>query len=567
MSPHFPFSAVVGQEQLKLALILNAIDRKIGGVLISGSRGIAKSTLARGLADLPAIGSKHFVTLPLGATEEQLIGSLSLEKALQNQQIEFKAGLLAKADNGVLYVDEVNLLPDHLVDQLLDVAASGVNHIERDGISHQHTARFVLIGTMNPEEGELRPQLLDRFALCVELQEKLSTEERVLAVQRRIQFDNDPAVMTQAFNHAQSELNQKILSAQEQLSNVVLCTETQLMIAELCAEAGCEGLRADIAMQRAAKAYAAWLGETEVTASHIEVIADFVLCHRRHNETSTSSSMQSPSSQSIPPQPPLGGFQENSEQHSDSANNDDWGEMPPESLTAGATRKLTPFNDKKKSLTTDTAKSGRHLEFAQHGRKHSTQTKQSRIHWPATLTRQALQSYDPLQPVFAQHHHQSKMLNLVVLDISGSSLHAQGVNNALGAVEWLYHQSYLQRHQFGLIRFGNDQAEWAIKPQQPGQTFKPHLANLHAGGGTPLAAALELVSRVYQQTQRNKKTPELRIYIMTDGISRHPTPNIQWQCPVQVIDIERTPIRLGKAKQLAERLHAEYLHIDQLAIE
>lgn len=351
MSSKFPFSAVVGQEQLKLALVLNAIDRKIGGVLISGSRGIAKSTVARGLADLPAIGSEHFVTLPLGATEEQLIGSLSLEKALQDKQVEFKAGLLAKADKGVLYVDEVNLLPDHLVDQLLDVAASGVNHVERDGISHQHSARFVLIGTMNPEEGELRPQLLDRFAFCVELNEQLSTEERVLAVQRRIEFDDNPTAVIQSFHDTQFALNQKILSAQQQLPHITLNTEAQLLIAEQCANAGCEGLRADIAMQRAAKAYAAWVDENSVSAVHINAIAKFVLCHRRNDEkTLTTPSTQQPSSGSTPSQNNSNesGNTNNNPSPNNSANQNDWGEIPPQAVTAGDVRKLAPFRDKKK---------------------------------------------------------------------------------------------------------------------------------------------------------------------------------------------------------------------------
>ncbi|MQU54554.1 AAA family ATPase, partial [Pseudomonas sp. FSL R10-1339] len=164
-TPHFPLSAVVGADSLKLALCLTAIDPKIGGVLIEGPRGMAKSTLARGLADLLASG--QFVTLPLGATEERLVGTLDLDAALGQGKAQFSPGVLAKADGGVLYVDEVNLLADHLVDVLLDVAASGTNVVERDGISHRHAARFVLIGTMNPEEGELRPQLLDRFGLNV----------------------------------------------------------------------------------------------------------------------------------------------------------------------------------------------------------------------------------------------------------------------------------------------------------------------------------------------------------------------------------------------------------------
>jgi magnesium chelatase subunit I len=188
--PHFPLSAVVGADDLKLALYLTAIDPKIGGVLIEGPRGMAKSTLARGLADLLASG--QFVTLPLGATEERLVGTLDLDAALSEGRAQFSPGVLAKADGGVLYVDEVNLLPDHLVDLLLDVAASGTNLVERDGISHRHSARFVLIGTMNPEEGELRPQLLDRFGLNVALSGHTAPTERGQIIRRRLDFDSDP---------------------------------------------------------------------------------------------------------------------------------------------------------------------------------------------------------------------------------------------------------------------------------------------------------------------------------------------------------------------------------------
>jgi hypothetical protein len=188
--PHFPLSAVVGADDLKLALCLTAIDPKIGGVLIEGPRGMAKSTLARGLADLLASG--QFVTLPLGATEERLVGTLDLDAALGEGRAQFSPGVLAKADGGVLYVDEVNLLADHLVDLLLDVAASGTNLIERDGISHRHSARFVLIGTMNPEEGELRPQLLDRFGFNVALSGQTLPAERGQIIRRRLDFDSDP---------------------------------------------------------------------------------------------------------------------------------------------------------------------------------------------------------------------------------------------------------------------------------------------------------------------------------------------------------------------------------------
>src|SRR4051812_8292672 len=187
----FPFSAVVGQDDAKLALLLNAIDPAIGGVLLRGQKGSAKSTLARGLATLLA-GDAPFVELPVGATEDRVVGSLDIEGALGEGRRRFQPGLLASAHQGVLYVDEVNLLPDHLVDVLLDVAASGVNKVEREGVSQIHDSRFVLAGSMNPEEGDLRPQLLDRFGLAVDIVGPTNPEERAEAVRRRLAHDADP---------------------------------------------------------------------------------------------------------------------------------------------------------------------------------------------------------------------------------------------------------------------------------------------------------------------------------------------------------------------------------------
>lgn len=201
----FPFSAVTGQAQYKLALILVAINPTIGGVLVSGPRGCAKSTLARGFADLRS-ANHPFVTLPLGASEEMLIGTLDLQQVLDSKNVAFNPGLLAKADGGTLYVDEVNLLPDSLVDLLLDVAASGVNCVERDGISHEHAAKFTLLGTMNPDEGELRPQLLDRFGLSVQLDNDYSIDERMAIVQSREAFDRDAESLAPSIKRSKPSL-------------------------------------------------------------------------------------------------------------------------------------------------------------------------------------------------------------------------------------------------------------------------------------------------------------------------------------------------------------------------
>ncbi|MDY7066189.1 hypothetical protein PsexTeo8_26470 [Pseudomonas extremaustralis] len=250
--PHFPLSAVVGADDLKLALCLTAIDPRIGGVLIEGPRGMAKSTLARGLADLLASG--QFVTLPLGATEERLVGTLDLDAALGEGRAQFSPGVLAKADGGVLYVDEVNLLADHLVDLLLDVAASGTNLIERDGISHRHSARFVLIGTMNPEEGELRPQLLDRFGFNVALSGQTLPAERGQIIRRRLDFDSDPTAFCAQWAEPQAALRERCTLARARLDSIALDDQALAQISERCFAAGVDGLRADLVWLRGARA-------------------------------------------------------------------------------------------------------------------------------------------------------------------------------------------------------------------------------------------------------------------------------------------------------------------------
>lgn len=322
---HFPLSAVVGAEPLKLALCLTAIDPKIGGVLIEGPRGMAKSTLARGLADL--LDEGPFVTLPLGATEERLVGTLDLDVALAQGKAQFSPGVLAKADGGVLYVDEVNLLADHLVDLLLDVAASGTNRIERDGISHRHSARFVLIGTMNPEEGELRPQLLDRFGLNVALDGQPDPAARGQIIRRRLDFDADPEAFCAQWASAQAQLRERCQSAREQLPRIALDDQALRLITERCFAAGVDGVRADLVWLRAARAHAAWRGAAQIEVQDIEAVAEFALRHRRR---------QVPESAAQNPAPAPQAGQADSAGQGQGA----WGEMPPQTVATGARREV-----------------------------------------------------------------------------------------------------------------------------------------------------------------------------------------------------------------------------------
>lgn len=328
LRPHYPFSALHGQPRLQLALLLAAIDPQIGGVLIEGPRGTAKSTSARALAEL--LPERRFVDLPLGASEEQLVGSLDIQAALQGGEVRFKPGLLARADGGVLYVDEVNLLADALVDLLLDACASGVNRIERDGISHQHPARVALVGTMNPEEGELRPQLLDRFGLFVRLDAQLDLATREAIVRSRLAFDRDPQGFVDRQQGAQQALIERLERARAQVGGLAFDDALHREVSQRCFAAGVEGVRADLTLLRAAAAHAAWEGRTAIGSEDVDAVAELVLAHRRTMPAE---------------QPPAAG--QSSASTADSGGDSDWGELPPQAVPIQSLSRARPLPAKK----------------------------------------------------------------------------------------------------------------------------------------------------------------------------------------------------------------------------
>src|SRR6056297_2342780 len=310
MTRPFPFSAIVGQDEMKQAMTLTAIDPKIGGVLVFGDRGTGKSTAVRALAallpeieqvegcpvnserlehcpDWAEIGSKKVtkrptpvVDLPLGVTEDRVVGALDIDRALTRGEKAFEPGLLARANRGYLYIDEVNLLEDHIVDLLLDVAQSGENVVEREGLSIRHAARFVLVGSGNPEEGELRPQLLDRFGLSVEVASPKDVETRVEVIKRRDAFENDNAAFMLRWQAEDAAIRERILTARKALAKLKTPEKTLVDVAKLCLALGSDGLRGELTLLKAARAYAAWRDDTALTRAHVKAVAPMALRHR-----------------------------------------------------------------------------------------------------------------------------------------------------------------------------------------------------------------------------------------------------------------------------------------------
>jgi magnesium chelatase subunit D len=542
----YPWSAVVGQDALKRALVLTAIDPSLGGVLVQGPRGVAKTTLARALAELVP---GQFVELPLGASEERVSGTLDLGAALQSGEVRFQPGLLARAHDGVLYVDEVNLLPDALIDLLLDAAASGRNVVERDGISHTHAARFVLVGTMNPEEGELRPQLTDRFGLSVDAEGAIPPARRAEIIQRRLAFELDAEAFRARFSGEQSTLKERIRTARELLPTIAL--ESALpQITERCFAANVEGVRADLAMLRAARAHAAWHGRSVIAEEDIEAVAELALRHRR----------RSPPSGGGPSSPPRG--------PSTGSSRSGPGDASPASgghgaLEAVPVRALPPprlplwLTAPRPRASAETRRRGRARTRGPRGAR-AHQDRIGSIDWFATLTRTRQPSRADL--VHRARRSPARALWVLALDCSASMLRHGALAHAKGIARAFAAQAHRAGAQLAVISFGANRATVASSVRDHRTTRDHALDALPAGGNTPLRAALQEAYALCKDDGRHH-----RIILLTDGRTRDRVDDLACTpVDVTVIDCERSAVRLARARTLSRSIQAQYLHVDSL---
>jgi magnesium chelatase subunit D len=621
MQPAFPFSAIVGQDALKRALLLGVIQPSLGGVLVRGTKGVAKSTAVRALAallppietvagcpvqrrpgemidafplppDAPTlVRPVPLVELPLGATEDRVLGSLHLEKALRGERA-FDPGLLAAANRGILYIDEVNLLPDHLVDVLLDAAASGVHRVEREGLSLSHPARFLLVGTMNPEEGELRPQLLDRFGLAVDVLDLTDPADRAEAVRRRLAFEADPAAFAALWKPAEDAESERVARAQQLLPRVSVPNPLLRALSERCLAAGVEGLRADLTLCKAACAWAAYQGRTAVEDSDLDAVAELALAHRRTR----------------PPQPPPGGGdnmrEPGSGKGSDAQRKADQTAVGDRASASFLSSTLTFPSDglfaarprpKEQALARSTVPgrwdSGAAPRRGRCGGALQPYRGGAAVSWAATLraaapyqaergngggTGQMVLRGDDLRAW--PRRGPAGCLLLFVVDASGSMAAWQRMRQTKAAVLALLVRAYQCRDRVALLAFRGGGAELVLPPARGLRTARRALEELPVGGTTPLAHGLAAACRLVRGQQRRQPDQPVWTVVLTDGRANVPLSSADsWRdalgqaralaaCGTDclLVDTQTGWPRLGRTQQLARALAASYLALQDV---
>ena len=628
----YPFSAIVGQDDLKLALLVNAVSPEVGGVLVRGEKGTAKSTAVRALANLlPGIevvpgcpyscdpedpnpecpAGPHqadapsetrpvrLVELPVGASTDRLAGTLDIEKALSEGTRAFEPGLLAAAHRGVLYVDEVNLLSDHLVDLLLDVAAMGVNHVEREGVSVRHPSRFILVGTMNPEEGELRPQLLDRFGVTVEVTGNPDPADRVEVVRRRLRYEADPGEFLGEWSNQDAKLATSVDDARLRLPGVSLDEDTLFGISTLCADLGVDGLRGDLVTARTARVLAAWDARDEVLIEDVKRAALLALVHRRRRgpfeqpgidpeEIENALSEDRPD----PPDGPDGGAPPSGEKGSGGEGSSSARSGEPSEARTGLGERSHSASEPFEPVRLEAPEKGTGGPLGRRSRiigeaglpvgSREDGENLGDVALAATVRAAAphqrargregagleVRPYDLRQNV---REGREGNLILFLVDASGSMAARQRMSAVKGAVLSLLNDAYQRRDKVALISFRGESARILLPPTSSVELAASRLQDLPTGGRTPLAAGMEKAAEVLKRENLRDKERRPLLVLLTDGRATAGADPMVAAARLRalgsasfVVDTEEGYVRLGMADELAGALGARRLRLEEL---
>src|SRR5215204_5094098 len=627
----YPFSALVGQEDLKLALLLNAVSPEVGGVLVRGEKGTAKSTAVRALARLlppirVVVGCPYscdpetpnpecpagphppgapaeerpvrLVELPVGASTDRLAGTLDIEKALAKGRKAFEPGLLAAAHRGILYVDEVNLLSDHLVDLLLDVAAMGVNHAEREGVSVRHPSRFILVGTMNPEEGELRPQLLDRFGVTVEVSGSPDPADRIEVVRRRLRYEAAPEEFSREWSNVDAKLAASVESARLLLPGVSMDEDILFRISTLCAELGVDGLRGDLVTAKTARTLAAWDARNEVVLDDVKQAALLALSHRRRRGPFEQPGMDPEELENAlsedpdPPDGPDGGTLPPSQSEDDGEVSNRVRDPEPSEARTGAGERshaaADPFDPVRLEVTEKgkggplgrrsrvSGETGHPVADRENGGKPRDVAFAATVRAAAPHQRTRGREGPGIEVRacdLRQNVREGREGNLILflVDASGSMAARKRMSAVKGAVLSLLNDAYQRRDKVALISFRGEGARILLPPTSSVELAASRLQDLPTGGRTPLAAGIEKAAEVLKREGLRDRERRHLLILLTDGrATAGPDPQMaaarlrSLGTTSFVVDTEEAYVRLGMAGELAGVMGARCLRLEEL---